>query len=79
MTAATSWSETSWRKFLEEGETESELRAIRRSTYSGRPLGPEAFTQALEQQTHRRLTPGPRDRLRKAPVDPPGHSKYEPA
>jgi putative transposase len=74
-----SWSEASWRKFLEERETESERRAIRRSTYRGRPLGPEAFTQALEQQTLRRLTPGPRGRPRKTPVAPPGRSKYEPA
>jgi putative transposase len=64
-----SWSEASWRKFLEERETESELRAIRRSTYSGRPLGPKAFTQALERQTLRRLTPGARGRPRKTPAD----------
>jgi hypothetical protein len=37
-------SEESWRKFLQERKTESELRAIRRGTYSGRPLRPEAFT-----------------------------------
>ena len=63
------WSETSWQKFLAEGETETELRAIRHSTYSGRPLGTEAFTEALEQQTQRRLTPGPRGRPRKTPAD----------
>jgi putative transposase len=63
------WPETSWQKFLAKGETEAELRAIRRSTYSGRPLGTEAFTEALEQQTQRRLTPGPRGRPRKTPAD----------
>jgi len=63
------WSEASWRKFLEEGETECELQAIRRSTDSGRPLGPKEFTQALERQTLRRLTPGPRGRPRKAPTE----------
>ena len=59
------WSETSWRKFLAEGETESELRALRRCTYTGRPLGPEEFTQTLEERTQRRLTPAPRGRPRK--------------
>ena len=63
------WSEARWRKFLAEGETEAELRAFRRSTYTGRPLGTEAFTAALEQQTQRRLTPGPRGRPRKTPAD----------
>jgi putative transposase len=63
------WSEASWRKFLKEGETEAELRAIRRSTYSGRPLGPKEFTRALEQQTLRSLTPNPRGRPRKTPPD----------
>ena len=59
------WSEASWRKFLEEGETESELRVIRRCTHTGRPLGPAEFTQALEQRTRRRLTPGKGGRPRK--------------
>ena len=63
------WSEASWRKFLAEGESEAELGAICRSTYTGRPLGSEAFTEALEQQTQRRLTPGPRGRPRKTPAD----------
>ena len=52
------WSEESWRKFLEQGETESELRAIRRCTRSGRPLGSSEFTEALERRTGRRLAPG---------------------
>ena len=51
------WSETTWRQFRQQGETESELRAIRQSTHSGRPLGPAEFTEALEPRTHRRLTP----------------------
>jgi len=32
------WCEESWRRFLEAGETESELRALRRRTDTGRPL-----------------------------------------
>jgi hypothetical protein len=63
------WSEASWQKFLAQGETEAELRVIRRSTYSGRPLGPAEFTRALEQQTLRRLAPGKGGRPRKPRVD----------
>jgi len=59
------WSESRWRKFLEEGETEAELRALRRCTHTGRPLGPAAFLRALEERTGRRLTPAPRGRPRK--------------
>jgi len=40
-----------------------------RNTYSGRPMGPEAFTEALEQQTQRRLAPRPRGRPLKTPAD----------
>ncbi|MDR3675716.1 MAG: transposase [Acidobacteriota bacterium] len=60
------WSEISWRQFLEQGEAESELRAIRQCTHSGRPLGSAEFTEALEQRTHRRLTPGKGGRPRTA-------------
>jgi hypothetical protein len=54
-----------WRRFLPAGETEAELRAMRRSTPSGRPLGPAEFTRALEERTQRRPTPRPRGRPRK--------------
>ena len=54
-----------WRKFLEEGETEAELRAIRRATHSGRPLGPAEFVQRLESSTQRRLRPQKGGRPRK--------------
>jgi hypothetical protein len=50
-------------------ETEAELRAIRRWTCSGRPLGPAEFIEALEQRTLRRLMPGKGGRPRK----PEGH------
>ena len=40
-----SWSVNAWRKFLEEGETAAELRALRRSTHTGRPLGPREFVR----------------------------------
>ena len=61
------WSAASWRKFLEEGETESELYALRRSTQAGRPLGGAEFTRGLEQRTQKRLKPRQRGRPRKAP------------
>ena len=61
------WSEVSWREFLEQGESEAELRAIRRCTHSGRPLGPAEFTRALEKRIQRRLTPIPRGRPPKTP------------
>jgi putative transposase len=64
-----SWSAATWRKFLAEGETASELRALRRCTHTGRPLGPAEFTQALEERTQRRLMPGPRGRPRKTPTE----------
>lgn len=51
------WSATSWRAYLEEGISDSNLGAIRRSTYSGRPLGSAEFTRMLEKETKRRLTP----------------------
>lgn len=59
------WSEITWRKLLEEGESESELRVIRRCMHRGRPLGPDQFIQALEERTQRRLTPGRPGRPRK--------------
>jgi len=49
------WSPESWRKFLEAGETEGELSALRRCTHAGRPLGSAEFVQTLEHSTARRL------------------------
>jgi putative transposase len=51
------WSAVDWRMYLDAGVTESQLAAIRRSTYSGRPLGSQEFTTMLEKETKRRLTP----------------------
>ncbi len=51
------WSEASWRNFLEAGETEDELSALRRCTHRGRPLGSAEFVQTLEHGTERRLAP----------------------
>ncbi len=64
------WSAASWRSFLEEGETESELDALRRCTHTGRPFGSAKFVGALEHATERRLSPGKGGRPRKAISDP---------
>jgi hypothetical protein len=63
------WSAVTWRAFLEAGVTESQLVAIRRSTYSGRPLGSHEFTSTLEKETKRRLAPqkrGPKKKTDKS-------------
>ena len=59
------WSEASCQSFLQQGETPSELFAIRRSTHTGCPLGEAAFVQTLEHETQRRLTPQKGGRPRK--------------
>jgi putative transposase len=64
-----SWAADTWRKFLGEGESASDLRALRQSTRTGRPWGSKEFTSALEAQTHRRLLPGPPGRPRKKPAE----------
>jgi putative transposase len=51
------WTPARWREFLNAGETESELTAIRQCTHTGRPLGSEEFVKSLEQATHRQLAP----------------------
>ena len=50
------WTTATLRQYLEEGESEAELRALRRSTYTGRPLGSVEFIARLEAATHRRLS-----------------------
>jgi putative transposase len=51
------WSTQTWREYLSNGETDSEIAAIRQCTHSGRPLGSNEFVHALEQTTLRRLVP----------------------
>jgi len=54
---ATRWSSLAWREYLACGEEDAELRAIRKCTHTGRPLGSREFVRALEQATSRRLEP----------------------
>ena len=59
------WSTDDWRTYLQATQHESSRRAIRDSTFSGRPLGSAEFNRALERQAHRPLTrqkPGPKKR-----------------
>jgi hypothetical protein len=51
----TLWPEGTWRDYLRAGERESDLLAIRRWTYTGRPLGTAEFIKELEKKTRRRL------------------------
>jgi hypothetical protein len=60
------WSAVTWRAYLDAGVTESQLAAIRRSTYSGRPLGSQEFTCTLEKEIKRRLAPQKRGPKKKA-------------
>jgi hypothetical protein len=52
------------------GETESQLAAIRRNTYSGRPLGSQEFIRTLEKEIKRRLPP-----QKRGPKQKPGKSE----
>lgn len=52
-----SWTATGWREYLEAGETDGELNAIRQCTHTGRPLGAQKFVESLEQAMGRQLAP----------------------
>jgi hypothetical protein len=49
------WCDASWREYLDVGQSESQLVAIRHSTHTGRPLGGAEFVRALERETKRIL------------------------
>jgi len=51
-----------WRSFLSTPPSESDLKAIRDHTKTGRPLGGESFVRTLEKITGRELTPQKRGR-----------------
>lgn len=63
------WSVSEWRTFLATGEAESELTAIRKCTYTGRPLGTSEFIRSLERETNRSLIAQKRGRPRKVAAD----------
>jgi hypothetical protein len=45
------------RKFLAAEESAADVSAPRQCTHSGRPLRSDEFTEMIERNTHRRLTP----------------------
>lgn len=51
------WNTDDWGAYLQAAQEESDVTAIRDSTYSGRPLASAEFTRALEKDAHRPLTP----------------------
>jgi hypothetical protein len=51
------WTVARWREFLDAGETDAGLEAIRQCTHTGRPLGSSEFVKSLEQSTRRQLAP----------------------
>ena len=51
------WSPASWKAYLDGGETDADLRAVRQSTHTGRPLGDASFVRDLEEATQRSLSP----------------------
>ena len=51
------WTAGAWSQFLADGESATEMRELRHSTHTGRPLGGEEFMAALEELTLRRLIP----------------------
>ena len=67
---ASHWSPGDWRSYLDVGTSGSTLTAIRRSTFSGRPLGSEEFTRAVETETKRCLTPQKRGPKRRTNGEP---------
>jgi len=49
------WAVAEWRQFLAERESATEVRELRHSTHTGRPLGSQEFMAAVEELTSRRL------------------------
>ncbi len=64
------WTEADWVNYLAAGESSADLTALRRCTYSGRPLGTPEFVAALEKSTLRMLAPRKGGRPKKPSSDP---------
>ena len=45
------WNASSWKAYLDAGETDAEVKRIRQCTHTGRPLGSEEFVRNLEEAT----------------------------
>jgi putative transposase len=60
------WSAESWHEYLHRGETGEEIDALRRCTFSGRPLGTVEFVEHIEETLQRSLVPKKGGRPQKA-------------
>ena len=60
------WTAAEWIQYLMDGESQSALLELRRSTHSGRPLGSSDFVAALEHASQRSLSPRKGGRPRKS-------------
>jgi hypothetical protein len=49
------WGFAEWREILEGGMEPEQCDSVRRSTYTGQPLGEERFLASLEQEAGRKL------------------------
>jgi putative transposase len=63
------WTATEWRDHLAAGESQNDVRALRQSTHTGRPLGTADFIAGLEQATLRPLAPRKGGRPKKPAFD----------
>ena len=57
----------SWKQYLDSKEEEKTVEAVRRHTFTGRPLGTIKFVKNLEGKFGRRLLALPRGRPRETP------------
>lgn len=63
------WTADEWKQFLADGESPSQVSALRRCTYTGRPLGTPEFVAELEKTLLRPLAPQKGGRPRKVQPD----------
>jgi hypothetical protein len=63
------WTMAEWREYLVVRESPAEVRALRQSTHTGRPLGTAEFVAGLEQKTLRPLAPRKGGRPKKPAID----------
>jgi putative transposase len=63
------WTPPEWCRFLADGESDSQVGALRHCTHTGRPLGSAEFVAQLEQAMMRPLTPRKGGRPKKPASD----------
>ena len=63
------WTASEWRQFLADAESADEIRTLRHSTHTGRPLGSKEFMAALEEMMSRPLIPRKGGRPKKTVPD----------